>query len=75
MTNYEEDLEALEDMETITSPSVFINWSEGGGGEVYLVNNMYILFEISRFGGSPQYVETYYKTEVEKMLKLVYSWT
>lgn len=39
----------------------YVNWHEECGGEVQRVHDVYVLFEIPRFGGIPNYVGTYKK--------------
>jgi len=73
MTNKERDLIRLRTLKM--GQSSYINWSEGGGGEVHRVNDVLVLFEVPLYGGNPQYTETYHIKEIHTLLDLAYTWT
>ena len=73
MINEDYDLEQLQNMKH--TQCQYVNWHEEGGGEVYRVNDVYVLFEIPIFGGEPNYVGTYHRKELNKLVDMAYSWT
>jgi hypothetical protein len=52
-----------------------VAWSEEGGGLVYRVYDVFVLFDVPQYGGRPRYVETFDESQVDKLLDLVYSWS
>jgi len=54
--------------------SYYFNFSEGGGAEIYKINNLYFLFEVPIYGGLPQYNGKYNITEIDKMIEAYKSW-
>jgi len=55
---------------------VYLNWSDGGGAEVYRINyDIFILFEIPQYGGEPSYIQTYNIKNISKMIEKIKSWT
>jgi len=73
MPDRDKDLEQLQAM----NPTQwrYVNWLEEGGGEVQRVHDVYVLFEIPRYGGKPQYVGTYHRDDLHKLIDMAYSWT
>ncbi len=73
MERYAQDLQNLQHL----SPGAHtvINWNEEGGGEVHRVNDVYVLFEVPQYGGTPNYIQTYQKAELLELVKKAYSWT
>ena len=69
----DKDLQKLQEMKP--TQWRYVNWSEESGGEVQMVHNMYVLFEVSQYGGIPQYVGTYWRNELHKIIDICYSWT
>ena len=73
MSEREEELARLQEMKP--TQWRYVNWHEGGGGEVQRVHDVYVLFSIPIFGGQPQYMATYSKKELPKLISDAYSWT
>jgi hypothetical protein len=73
MADRERELLKLERM--TPDQTEYVNFCEGGGGEVCMVYNVYVLFEIPLYGGAPEYAGTYHRDELDKLVGLVYSWT
>lgn len=46
-----------------------------GGGEVYRINDIFLLFEVPQFGGAPRYSGTYRQHEIAKLVASAHSWT
>ena len=46
-----------------------------GKAEIWLINNVYILFEIPMYGGEPQYCDCFIKNHVDEMIDKINSWT
>jgi len=67
------DLELLQKM--MPTQWRYVNWHEEGGGEVQRVHDVYVLFEIPQYGGQPQYVGTYHRQELNKLVDMAYSFT
>ena len=67
------DLAKLEQMKPTQWQCV--NWHEEGGGEVQRVHDVYVLFEVPRYGGEPNYVNTYHKHQINILIEEAYSWT
>ena len=53
----------------------YVNWFQDGGGKVWRIYDAYILFQVSLYGGEPQYVETYHKRDLNELIHEVYLWT
>jgi hypothetical protein len=73
MSGKERDLEklkALKSGETCT-----INWFEEGGGEVYKVLDVYVMFYVPHYGGKPYHDRTYLERDLQDLIDTAYSWT
>tara|TARA_R110000868_G_scaffold273837_1_gene533068 strand:- start:335 stop:553 length:219 start_codon:yes stop_codon:yes gene_type:complete len=68
----DKDLQRLQEMKP--TQCRYVNWFEESGGEVQMVHDMYVLFEVSPYGGIPQYVGTYHRNELHKIIDTCYSW-
>lgn len=53
----------------------YIGWSEGGGGEVYCINDYYFLFSIPQYGGIPIFEACYPDSKPEDVVYAARSWT
>ena len=76
MLNKTDDLEkvkALKYGENNKSCTVF--WFEDGGGLVYRVEDVYVLFYVPQYGGEPQYENTYSEHELNELIDKAWSWT
>lgn len=51
----------------------FVNWYMGGGGVVYRVRDVFVVFEVTAYGGNEYYCDTVYTAE--DALKLCQSFT
>lgn len=69
--NREADKQKL--LEAKQNHEVAIAWREGGGGLVYRLWDVYVLFEVPQYGGEASYVETFREQHVDEMLDLAYS--
>jgi len=67
------DIETIRNM-TDKEPE-YIHILEEGGGEVHLVNDVYVLFEIPIYGGHPNYIDTYFKKHIPSLVDEIHSWT
>lgn len=72
-TNKAEDRKKLEQLPHGKECTVF--WFEEGGGLVYRVWDMYVLFEVPQYGGEPNYEGTFHERQIDELLDLAYSWT
>jgi hypothetical protein len=71
--NREEDKEKL-----VTQPhnsERTIAWSEEGGGLVYRLWDVYVLFEVLQYGGEASHAGTFHERQIDEILDLAYSWT
>lgn len=73
MDQREKDLIKLKNMRH--GDEEYFNWFEEGGGMVYNVYGVYVLFEVPQFGGYEHYNNTFTKNQLDKLLDTVYSWT
>lgn len=75
MDQRQKDLTKLKNMRH--GDEEYFNWFEEGGGTVYKVYDVYVLFESPQYGGEDRYEETYFgdDTSLNKLLDTVYSWT
>jgi len=55
--------------------SCTVAWSEGGGGEVYLIWDTLFLFEIPQYGGQGNFEMAYDTDQIEKLVDEARSWT
>jgi len=55
--------------------SCTVSWSEGGGGLVYRIEDMYVLFYVPQYGGEPQYENAYHESEISELIEKARSWT
>jgi len=53
----------------------YFNMFQDGGAVCYRCNDMFLLFSIPLYGGKEAYENTYYESDVEKMIELAYTWT
>lgn len=53
----------------------YINWFEGGGGEVVKVDKFWFLNEIPQFGGSPLSISAYKEDELQDLIDTANGWT
>ena len=68
--NHKENILKLKDGETY-----FISMGEEAGGEIWLKNDVYFLFEIPQYGGEPRYIDHYRKFHIDNLIDIVLSWT
>jgi hypothetical protein len=73
MANIDQDRNKLKNLKHLESCG--IHYSDDGYGEVYLINDVFVLFDIPQYGGVPFYSSTFHYTEIENLLKEVYTWT
>jgi hypothetical protein len=73
MPDMDKDIQNLQEMKP--TQWRYVNWFEESGGEVQRVHNVYVLFEIPQYGGAPEYVGTYHRNELHKLVEMAYSWT
>ena len=52
-----------------------VNWFEEGGGIVYKIEDMFILFYVFGYGINSNYEKTYSQSELDELLDKAYSWT
>jgi hypothetical protein len=54
-----------------------VNWFEEGGGDVYRLWDVLILFEVPQYGGKPSYVGTYPFSDqgIDDLLAITNRWT
>lgn len=55
--------------------SCSVSWHEEGGGEVFLIWDKLVLFEIPQYGGEGRYVGTFDIDDAEKVVDLAHTWT
>lgn len=48
--------------------------SDYGKAEVWKVNDVFVLFEIPQYGGTPIYFGTYYRKNIEMLIEQVNHW-
>ena len=46
-----------------------------GRAEIWLIHNLYFLFSISTFGGTPSFEAVFSKYNIEQMIKVIEKWT
>lgn len=46
-----------------------------GKAEIWKIYDVYLLFEIPRYGGEPMYVESYRKNEIDLLISDIEKWT
>lgn len=61
--SYENDTVKVRDLDYTGGSYVRINWCDGGGGVVYRLEGVYILFEVPVYGGHPVFESVYYTPE------------
>ena len=71
--NREKDKQKL--MSASINQEITVAWFAEGGGLVYRLWDVYVLFEVPLYGGKPNYVETFCESKIEDLLDMVYSWT
>ena len=49
--------------------------SDYGRAEIWLINDVYFLFEIPSFGGKPMYNDYFFKESLDALIVIVNSWT
>jgi hypothetical protein len=55
---------------------IHLNWFKEGGIEVFRINDsIYVVFEVPRHGGEPDYLGTYNIEDIDKMIMHITSWT
>jgi len=54
---------------------LYLNWREEGGAQVYVLNDVYVWFDIPIYGGEPLHQRTFRDYEVFVMLEEIYSYT
>jgi hypothetical protein len=54
---------------------LYLNWVAEGGAQIYVLNDVYVWFDIPMYGGEPRYQRTFYDYEVFVMLEEIYSYT
>lgn len=54
---------------------LYLNMSEGGGAEIWKINDCYFLFEIPLYGGHPRYMGNFNLKSIDEMIKTYKSWT
>lgn len=52
-----------------------VAWSEGGGGLVYRLWDVYVMFEVPQYGGEAFHAGTFHEHQIDELLNLAYSWT
>lgn len=72
-TSYDEDLAKVRGLHH--DQHCYIAWSEEGGGEVWLIWGIYLLFEVPHYGGTPFYIKSYDEYQLEELVQEAYSWT
>ena len=70
---YIEDLAKVRDLQH--GQHCYIAWSEGGGGEVWLIWGVYLLFDVPHYGGTPNWIKSYDEWQLEELVQEAYSWT
>lgn len=56
---YESDVAKVKDLPYTGLSSTQINWCDEGGGVVYRLEGVYILFEVPMYGGQPIFESVY----------------
>lgn len=67
------DLENLLQMEY--GDTIYLNWSEEGGGEVIRVYEGWQLYYVNNYGGIPSLHGTYSKDNLQELIDEANSWT
>ena len=70
VVNAEQEILKLKNNELWTWPE-----SDYGKAEIWLMYDMYFLFEIPNFGGEPCYVSAYIKDTIPDLIATVEKWT
>lgn len=52
-----------------------VSWFEEGGGLVYRVEDMYILFYVPQYGGNSSYDSIWKFNQLDELVEEAYSWT
>lgn len=73
MANKEHDKQKLQNM--ISGETAYVNWSEGGGGEVHRVDDTLLLYYVPCYGGEGELVLKAHISGHELVVDTVYSWT
>lgn len=69
----EQDKAKLSKLSHGDSTTVF--WFEEGGGLVYRVEDMYVLFDVPQYGGYPVYDSIWRDNQIDELIERAYSWT
>ena len=48
--------------------------SDYGKGEVWFINDIYVLFEIPMYGGPPMFADTFYWSQIDSLIEMVQTW-
>lgn len=67
------DIERLKNMKSCSD--IKINWSECGGGMVYRVWDVWILWEVPMYGGEPRYEGTFFESTLGELVSIANQWT
>ena len=70
MKNHKENILNLKDGEMY-----FISTGEEAGGEIWLKNDVYFLFEVPQYGGTGMYSSHYSKHYIDDLINVVLGWT
>lgn len=66
------------DMETLKAlphgGECTVHWFEEGGGLVHRLWDVYVLFEVGQYGGTPHHAGTFHERQLDKLLDMAYSW-
>lgn len=73
MRTFDEDLDAVKALQH--GGDTTIAYFQDGGGKVYRVRDVLVLFGVPMYGGRPRYIATYPYQEYEKVVTEAHSWT
>jgi hypothetical protein len=49
--------------------------SDYGKAEIWLINDIYFVFDIPMYGGFPQYHSLFHKDDIDEMIAMIDNWT
>lgn len=73
MSTREKDIGKVKNL-TAGENTCYVNWYDGGGGAVHLIEDKLFLYSIPQYGGLAAYEGTFGLNEVEKLVDLAHTW-
>ena len=68
MLQRQKNIDAIKALNPFDKKPYNINWSEGGGGEVYRIWDTFFLFEIPQYGGEGYFMGSFSINELDDLI-------